>query len=436
MVTFILGGTQSDFARHLGREGRELGDLAAELIDGALADAAIEPADVGVIHVGNAFGELFAGQAHLGALPATARPALWGVPAARHEAACASGSIAVLAAMAELEAGRYDVALVLGLEQERNVPGDQAARFLGAAAWVGHEGEGARYLWPHMFSRIGDAYDERWGLDRRHLAAIARKNLGNARQNPRAQTRNWTIGDATFAEDDAQNPVIEGRLRRADCAQVTDGGAAIVLASERYAAGWARARDRSLARTARLLGWGHRTAGLGLAAKLERAAPGGLLFPHVAAAFADACRRAGAALPVGPRTAAGAAGAAAATSATAAGTASAASITINGLEVHDCFTTTEYMAIDHVGLTPPGQSWRAIEDGVTERGGALPMNPSGGLIGGGHPVGATGIRMVLDAALQVTGRAGDYQIEGARTFGTLNLGGSAATVVSFVVGAA
>jgi acetyl-CoA C-acetyltransferase len=422
MATFILGGTQSDFARHLGREGRELADLTAELIDGALADAAIDPADVGVIHVGNAFGELFAGQAHLGALPATARPALWGVPAARHEAACASGSVAVLAAMAELEAGRYDVALVLGLEQERNVSGEQAARFLGAAAWAGHEGEGARYLWPHMFSRIGDAYAERWGLDRRHLAAISRKNLGNARANPRAQTRNWTLGDAAFAEDDTANPVIEGRLRRADCAQVTDGGAAIVLASKRYAAGWASARGRSLARTARLLGWGHRTAGLPLAAKLERAEPGGLLFPHVAAAFADACRRASARLPVGPGTGAAGDGAA--------GTGAA----IDGLEIHDCFTTTEYMAIDHLGLTPPGQSWRAIEEGITERGGALPVNPSGGLIGGGHPVGATGIRMVHDAALQVTERAGDYQIGGARTFGTLNLGGSATTIVSFIVG--
>jgi acetyl-CoA C-acetyltransferase len=428
MAIFILGGTQSDFARNLSREGREVSDLIGDLVDGALADAAIEPADVGAIHVGNAFGELFNGQGQLGALPATVRPALWGVPAARHEAACASGSIAVLAAMAELEAGRCDVALVIGVEQERNVPGAEAARFLGAAAWVGHEGEGARYLWPHMFSRIGDAYAERWGLDRRHLAAISRKNLGNARKNPRAQTRGWTIGDATFAEDDATNPVIEGRLRRADCAQVTDGGAAIVLASERYAAGWARARDRALPQTARLLGWGHRTAGLPLDAKLARAEPGGLLFPHVAAAFADACRRA--------RAAAGSA--AAGREGVRDGVPGGVPDGINGLdgvEVHDCFTTTEYMAIDHLGLTPPGQSWRAIEDGRTELGGALPVNPSGGLIGGGHPVGATGVRMVLDAARQVTDRAGDYQVAGARTFGTLNLGGSATTVVSFIVGA-
>jgi acetyl-CoA C-acetyltransferase len=127
--------------------------------------------------------------------------------------------------------------------------------------------------------------------------------------------------------------------------------------------------------------------------------------PHLADAVVDARRRAGVALD-----------------------------DLDGLETHDCFTTTEYLAIDHVGLTPPGQSWQAIEDGRTELGGRFPINPSGGLIGGGHPVGATGVRMALDAARQVSGTAGGYQVEGATTFATLNLGGSATTVVSLVLG--
>ena len=143
-TTFVLGGTQSDFARHLARDGREIADLVGELVDGALADAQLTAAEIQTIHVGNAFGQLFNGQGQLGAMPATVRAALWGVPAARHEAACASGSIALLAAMTELAAGHYDVALVLGVEQERNVSGEDAARFLGAAAWVGHEGQDAR----------------------------------------------------------------------------------------------------------------------------------------------------------------------------------------------------------------------------------------------------------------------------------------------------
>ena len=357
--TFVLGGVQSDFARNLSRDKRELSDLVGELIDGALADAALDATDIETIHVGNAFGELFAGQGHLGAMPATVRESLWGVPAMRHEAACASGSIAILAAMAELEAGRYEVALVLGAEQERNVSGEQAAKFLGAAAWAGHEGNDARYLWPSMFSQIGDAYDERWGLDRKHLAAISRKNLTNAKRNPHAQTRGWTLTDAMFAEDDEHNPVVEGRPR---------------------------------------------TVGLPLATKLARSDRGGLLMPHVSHAADAARRRAGIALKE-----------------------------VHGIEAHDCFSTTEYLAIDHIGLTAPGESWKAIEDGSTAMGGRLPINPSGGLIGGGHPVGATGIRMALDATLQVTGRAGDYQVDNAKRFATLNLGGSAATVVSLIL---
>ena len=95
---------------------------------------------------------------------------------------------------------------------------------------------------------------------------------------------------------------------------------------------------------------------------------------------------------------------------------------------------TEYMAIEHLGMTAPGEAWKAIEDGSIEIGGRLPVNPSGGLIGGGHPVGATGVRMTLDAFKQVTGRAGDYQVEGAKTVQTLNIGGSTTTTVSLVVG--
>lgn len=402
-MTYVLAGFQTDFARHLAREGAGVDAVIGEVIDGVLERARLPASSIGVIHVGNAFGELFTGQAHLGAMPATVREALWGVPASRHEAACASGSIALLAAMAELEAGRYDCALVIGVEQERNVPGDVAARHMGAAAWVGREATDARYPWPHLFSRIADTYAERWGLERAHLVAIAKKNLANARRNPLAQTRSWTWTEATLGDDDPSNAVVEGRLRRYDCAQVTDGAAAVVLATPAFAHEHAKRTGIPLARVA---GWGHRTAALGLDAKLARHTdPAEPLLPHLARALTDALGRAG--LP----------------------SASA----LSGLEVHDCFTITEYLVADHLGLAPPGQARRAIEEGVHEPTGALPINPSGGLIGGGHPVGATGVRMVVDAAHQVTGRAGDTQVPGATTFGTLNIGGSGTTIVSFVL---
>jgi acetyl-CoA C-acetyltransferase len=107
---------------------------------------------------------------------------------------------------------------------------------------------------------------------------------------------------------------------------------------------------------------------------------------------------------------------------------------LDGLETHDCFTITEYMALDHSGLTAPGESWKAIEEDRISRDGDFPVNASGGLIGLGHPVGATGVRMVLDCSRQVTGRAGACQIDGAENMITFNVGGSTTTCASFVVG--
>jgi len=106
---------------------------------------------------------------------------------------------------------------------------------------------------------------------------------------------------------------------------------------------------------------------------------------------------------------------------------------LDAIETHDCFSITEYMAIEHFGITKPGEAWKAIEEGIIEKSGALPINPSGGLIGLGHPVGATGIRMVLDGAKQTTDNAEDMQINGAKTIATYNVGGSGTTNVSFIV---
>src|SRR5258705_4091484 len=104
---WIACSYQSDYARNYAREGVEISDMVAEALEGTLRSAGLEPEDVESIHVGNAFGQLFTGQGQLGAMPATVEPRLWGKPAARHEAACASGSVAVLSATAEIEAGRY-----------------------------------------------------------------------------------------------------------------------------------------------------------------------------------------------------------------------------------------------------------------------------------------------------------------------------------------
>lgn len=399
--TFVLGGWQSDFAAKAGDAG--FGGLLASAAERALDDARVDADEFEVAHVGNLAGELFCGQAHLGAMLASVDPAFSGIPTSRHEAACASGSIAALAAMTEFEAGRYDLALVAGVEVMRNVPGQKAAELLGCAGWVGLEMVGEEFPWPSQFAEVAEIYDRRWGLDHEHLARIAEVNFSNARTNPNAQTRGW-VPHSGFGDDDDLNPVVRGLLRKHDCGRITDGSAAVVLASADYAEAWARVHAIDPDTVPVIAGWGHHTAPLRLEDKLDTAREG-LLFPHLRETFSDALARAGL----------------------------SDTSELDAVEVHDCFTISEYVAIDHMGLTAPGESWRAIEDGRTEMDGQLPINPSGGLLGLGHPVGATGVRMLLDAAKQVRGQAAGYQVPGARRVATSNIGGSFTTAVSFVV---
>jgi acetyl-CoA C-acetyltransferase len=405
-MVYILGGWQSDFSVNWARQGMSLTDAFAQAVGEGLAAVDLDPEDLETGHVGNFAGELFAGQGLLGGFFGQVHPALDGLPTARHEAACASGSVAILAATAEIEAGRYDLACVVGIEQMRNVPGQTAAEYLGAAAWVGEEFQDARFLWPRAFSDLADEYDRRHGLKYEHLMAIAQNNFANGRRNPNAQTRDWRFGPEAFTADDVANPVVEGRTRKQDCGQVTDGTAVVFLASERRARAYAFLRGVPLESLPRIKGWGHRSAPISYARKVEASRDQPYVFPQVRRAIEDARAR--------------------------------ARITdlsqVHAVEVHDCFTATEYMAIDHLGLTAPGESWKAVEDGSITIGGRLPINPSGGLIGAGHPVGATGVRMALDAFKQVTGTAGDCQVEGAKTVQTLNIGGSTTTTVSLVVG--
>ncbi len=398
---YVLGGYQTDFAKAWARADQDISDMIRESTLGALEASGLDAEAIETIHVGNAFGELQRQQAHLGAMVSQVVPELWGRPAMRHEGACASSSLAVMAAMAELEAGRYDCALVIGAEEQKNVSGHEASRIQNSAAWNGREGFDCTYMWPATFGRLAMEYEKRYGLDRQYLNRIAEINYGNARRNPLAQTRNWQFDALSFTDDDTANPLIEPGTRRQDCAQITDGACALVLVSERFV------RDHGIdaSKLARISGWGHTTAAIRLQDKLEHSRHQPYVFPHLRQAIEDAWRRAGI----------------------------RGTQDLGGIETHDCFTTTEYAAIDHFGLTAPGQSWQAIADGTIAPGGRCPINMSGGLIGGGHPVGATGARMLLDVARQVTGQAGACQIDGVKRMQTLNIGGSCATVATFVV---
>jgi acetyl-CoA C-acetyltransferase len=278
--------------------------------------------------------------------------------------------------------------------------------YLGTAAWYELEAKGVEFPFPKLFGRLGDEYDRRYGLKDEHLAEISRINYDNAKLNANAQTRTWYMNKQHALCRTEDNPAVGGRIRISDCSQVTDGAVCVFLASRAYAEKWARGRGLELAQVPRIKGWGHNTARLRFDDKIAESRDHPYVLPHVRSTITSAWQRAGIADVNG----------------------------VDGIETHDCFTTSEYMAIDHFGITAPGESWKAVEAGWLEIDGKHPINPSGGLIGAGHPVGATGVRQLLDAALQVTGNAGSYQVEGARNFQTLNIGGSGTTSVSFIVG--
>jgi acetyl-CoA C-acetyltransferase len=405
-AVYILGGAQSDFARNWTKEGKHFVDVMCQTALDGLTAAKLEPREVETAHVGNFAAELYAKQGQLGAFFLEIDPAFRGLPTTRHEAACASGSVAILAASAEIEAGRYHCAAVVGLEQMKTVDTVTGGDFLGTAGWYERECKGKDYPFPRLFGRLGDEYDKRFGLKDEYLAQISSVNYSNARRNPLAQTRGWPRCESDPQQREKFKQVLAGRIRVGDCSQVTDGCSVLFLASEEFAVNYAKRHGIKLAELPRILGWGHHTAPMEFDTKVAESKDNAYVLPHTRQAIVDAFERAGI----------------------------KDVFAVNGIETHDCFTTSEYMAIDHFGLTKPGESWKAIEEGVIELGGKMPMNPSGGLIGTGHPVGATGVRQMLDCYRQVTNSAGEYQVEDAQKFAMLNIGGSGTTSCAFVVG--
>lgn len=403
---YILGGFQTDFARNWARENKHIAAMMREAYQGSIESINIDPGDIKAAFIGNFAGELYCMQGHLGAFFVDFDPRFVGLPTMRFEAACASGAVAALAAMAHIQAGIYDLLCVMGVELMKTADSAKGGDYLGTAAWYEKECVGIEFPFPKLFGKLGDEYDRRFGLDNKYLARIAKINYSNAKNNPNAQTRDWFMNFEHANTVSEYNPVIAGRIKASDCSQITDGAVCLYLASETYAAKYAKQRGLALKDIPSVLGWGHTTAPIEFVKKVADSADNEYVLPMTRKAITDAYHRAGI----------------------------KDCWDLDTIETHDCFTTSEYMAIDHFGLTKPGESFKAIEEGIIEFKGKLPINPSGGLIGCGHPVGATGIRQLLDAYKQTTDTAGDYQVPGAKKVATLNIGGSATTNVCFIVG--
>lgn len=408
-IVYILGGAQTDFERNWKKEGKGMVAILKEAMADGLAHVGLSFDDIKKLNgdnrvacfVGNFIAEKYVDQGHLGAFLTEVDQAFYGVPSARYEAACASSSVAIDAAATKIRADEYDVAIVVGWELMKTVDSKLGGDFLGRAAYYEKEGKGIELPFPKLFGRLADVtlkkypdLDEKRYMDA--LAKISVINYSNAKRNPLAQTRKWFMSyEQASTRGTDTNPLVGGKLGVSDCSQVTDGAAVVVLCSERFLA------ERGYQDKPVIKGYGHRTAPMLFDKKMADNEGSEYILPWTRQAVLDAYKRAG--------------------------------LTVDDIDVfetHDCFTSSEYAAISAFGLSEPGKEYEAVEDRRVEK----LINPSGGLIGCGHPVGASGARMLLDLYKQVTGTAGGYQVVGVKNGMMLNIGGSATTNYVFIVG--
>jgi acetyl-CoA C-acetyltransferase len=376
MTACIVGWAHTPFGR---LAGETVESLIVRAATDALADAGIAPADVDEILLGH-FNAGFSAQDFTAALVLQASPELRFKRATRVENACATGSAAVHQGLQAIAAKSARIALVVGVEQMTTTPGPEIGRNLLKASYVREEAdiEGG---FAGIFGRIAGLYFQKYGDQSDALAMIAAKNHRNGVGNPYAQMRK-DLGYEFCRRESEKNPLVAGPLKRTDCSPVSDGAAALVLADDETAGAMGKAVGfRAAAHVQDFLPMSKRDI-----LKLEGCAQ----------AWQRALAEGGLALG-----------------------------DLSLVETHDCFTIAELIEYEAMGLVPEGRGASAIKDGLTEKNGRLPVNPSGGLKSKGHPIGATGVSMHVLAAMQLTGSAGDFQVKDARLAGIFNMGGAA-----------
>ncbi len=380
----IIGVAHSPFGK---LENDTVESLVAQVTIGAIKDAGVEPSEIDEVFVSQ-FNSGLTPFAFPSSLPLSAESGLWGIPMTRVENACASGSAAVHQGLRAILSGLADTVLVVGVEKMTHASGQQVARALLGAdpALAGTDAAGG---FAGVFAEVARQYRDRYNAQSwlgDVLGSIAAKNHRNGCANPWAQLRK-DLGTEFCSTVSDRNPIVAEPLRRTDCSLVSDGAAALVL------------RRNAAQPLARVLGFGHAND------NLENDRRDVLEFAGGRKAVRDALGMAGVEVD-----------------------------DLSFAEVHDCFTIAELICYEMLDLTPRGQGRRAIEEGWVLPDGKLPVNVSGGLKAKGHPVGATGVSQHVIAALQLSGRAADMQLD-APTLGLVhNMGGLAVANYATVLG--
>ena len=376
MTAAIVGWAHSPFGK---LSGETVESLIVKVATEALADAGIEAKDVAEIVLGH-FNAGFSAQDFTASLVLQASPDLRFKRALRVENACATGSAAVHQGIKAIDAKAARIVLAVGVEQMTTTPGPEIGKNLLKASYVRDEAE-IEGGFAGVFGQIAGLYFQKYGDQSDALAMIAAKNHKNGVGNPNTQ-KHKKHDNNNCRNESEMNPFVAGPLKRTDCSLASDGAAAAVLADVETALRMKKAvAFRAAEHVQDFLPMAKRDI---------------LKFEGCALGWQRALTKAGLTLD-----------------------------DLSFVETHDCFTIAELIEYEAMGLTPEGEGARAIKEGWTQKDGKLPVNPSGGLKAKGHPIGATGVSMHALTAMQLTGTAGDLQVQNARLGGIFNMGGTA-----------
>lgn len=394
--TISMGTGRKEFNPKKERPGlehylKEAGQGTLQQIGGA------KNVDEGVI--GNFMAARFNRQGHLGAFMAMIDPGLRYKPSLRVEGACASGGLALVSGIKSVLSESADVVLAIGVEVQNTVKAIYGADILAYAGWFNKRKDGHAYFFPGQFSDRAGAYFSKYGREKTRLgmARWYRNAIENARLCPTAQE--YSNATVDLDEQGLTEPTPKSftdNLNVFDCSKVSDGASAIAIVSEE---GLKRA-GVSLKDAVEVIAVGHATDDI--TADPEDRTVMSTIKEAVKVALKDA------------------------------------GITVNQLatiETHDCFSIAGLITLESIGLAEPGKGADFILEGNTSRTGRIPINTTGGLIGWGHPTGATGVHQAVTVWEQLTGRAGNAQINipADRPYAlSINMGGDDRTVVAIV----
>ncbi|KAG2472956.1 MAG: beta-ketothiolase alpha subunit (Acetyl-CoA C-acetyltransferase) [Nitrosopumilales archaeon] len=355
-----------------------LSDIAIQASAQAIESAGILPKEIKAGYISNVFG-VADKQVHLGPvvmsnLGIPERPSL------TIESACGSGSVSFREAFANVAAGFYDAVLVTGVEKVTHTGTEWTTTYFSYCSDFFYEG-GSGASFPGLFASMARAYLSEFKATEEDFAAVAVKNHDNGLLNPKAHLRR------KITIDDVMNsPVVASPLKVYDCCPFSDGASSVILCNEKFA----KEHNKDYIQ---VIGSGRGGSPAALQGREHLTT-----IPSTKIAAEAAYKMAG----IRPKD-------------------------IDFAEVHDCFTVAEIIDTEDLGFFEKGQGVQGVRDGQTKRDGEIPINPSGGLKSKGHPIGATGVGQVVEVFEQLTGKADERTVKGAKIGLTHNFGATGAS---------